>query len=63
MAKVVHSHEKKQDFIDIICSMSDTEINDYIKAHGKPPKLVLMYDIIDRNRDLMEFKSDECRDT
>lgn len=34
--------EKKRDFIKLIASMSDTEINDYIIQHGKPPKLVVM---------------------
>lgn len=41
------THDKKDDFIKIISSMTDTEINDYIKAHGKGPKPVVMCRIIE----------------
>lgn len=42
------STEKKRDFITILASMTDTEINDYIKRHGKGPKPVVMCRIIDK---------------
>lgn len=45
MAKI-KSTSKKRDFIAEISSMSDTELNDYIKAHGKPPKPVRLYHLI-----------------
>ena len=42
------TEEKKRDFISILASMSATEINDYILQHGKPPKLVVMARVIDK---------------
>ena len=36
------STKNKRDFIALLASMSDNEINDYIKAHGKGPKKVRM---------------------
>ena len=50
MASVKKSTDNKQDFIQFIAQMNNTEINDYIKAHGKPPKKVAMYDIIDKSK-------------
>lgn len=44
----IKSTSKKRDFIAIISSMSDTQLNDYIKSHGKPPKPVRLYHIIDK---------------
>ena len=40
------THEKKRDFIQLLMSMTDTEINDYIKRHGKGPKPVVMCTIV-----------------
>lgn len=45
------THENKRDFIQLLCMMSDTEINDYIKRHGKGPKPVVMCTIVERNND------------
>ncbi len=42
----VKSTDKKRDFIALLASMSDNEINEYIKIHGKPPKKVLLYRLI-----------------
>lgn len=42
------THENKRDFIQLLMSMSDTEINDYIKRHGKGPKPVVMCTIVER---------------
>lgn len=39
----------KKSFIQILSMMSDTEINDYIKRHGKPTKKVEMCRIINKN--------------
>ena len=50
MASLKKSTDNKQDFIQFISSMSNTEINDYIKAHGKPPKKVVMFDIVDKSK-------------
>ena len=47
MAKI-KSTSKKRDFITEISSMSDTELNDYIKAYGKPPKPIRLYHIINK---------------
>ena len=41
-------YDKKRDFIQILSMMSDTEINDYIKTHGKPPKPVVMCRIVNK---------------
>lgn len=41
------SHIKRRDFIETISSMSDKELNDYIKTHGSPPKPVAMVRLID----------------
>lgn len=30
----------KNEFIDILISMSDVEINEFIKKNGKPPKRI-----------------------
>ena len=38
----VKSTEKKRDFIKILSSMRDVEINDFILKNGKPPKQVIM---------------------
>ena len=35
------TYDKKQDFIELLASMSDNDINEYIKRHGKKPKKVL----------------------
>lgn len=43
------THNNKEDFIKIISMMSDTELNDYIKTHGKQPKPVNMCRIIEKN--------------
>lgn len=40
------TYEKKRDFIQILSMMSDTQINDYIKTHGKGPKPVVMCTIV-----------------
>lgn len=45
------THDKKRDFIQLLCEMTDTEINDYIKMHGKGPKPVEMCVIVERNKD------------
>ena len=42
--------DKKNDFIELISQMTDTELNDYIKIHGKPPKKVRMYHLIDKEK-------------
>ena len=46
MSKVKRTEQCKKDFISIISSMTDNEINEYIKAHGKPPKPIEMCTII-----------------
>ena len=45
------THENKRDFIQLLTMMSDTEINDYIKRHGKGPKPVVMCVIVDKDKD------------
>ena len=35
------TYDKKQDFIQLLASMSHNDINEYIKRHGKKPKKVL----------------------
>lgn len=44
------TYNKKRDFIQLISSMSDKELNDYIKYHGSKPKPVIMCDIIDKSK-------------
>ncbi len=44
------THEKKKDFIDKLMMMTDTELNDYIKKYGKPPKPCIMVSIVDKNK-------------
>ena len=43
------THENKRDFIKILTSMSDVELNEYIKTHGKPPKQVIMCRVVKFN--------------
>lgn len=52
MAKATKTYNKKQDFIALISMMSDTELNQWLKEHGKKPKPVMMYRIIDKDRDI-----------
>ena len=40
--------DKKKDFIEFISQMTDTQLNDYIKSHGKPPKKVRLYHLVDK---------------
>ena len=40
----------KEDFINTLIQLSDTELNDYIKKHGKPPKKVRLYHLIDKDK-------------
>ena len=40
------TYEKKEDFIQVLESLTDKEINDYIKKKGKPPKIVMMCHMI-----------------
>lgn len=40
------THDKRRDFIQLLASMSDVEINEYIKNHGKPPKPVVMCRVV-----------------
>jgi hypothetical protein len=42
------THDNKRDFIKLLMSMSDVELNDYILKYGKPPKKVLMCRIINK---------------
>ena len=46
------THDKKRDFIQLLSMMSDTEINDYIKRHGKGPKPVVMCVIVDKEKNI-----------
>jgi len=46
------SHKKKNDFIQILMSMTDVEINEYIKSHGKPTKPVNMCRIVESKNNL-----------
>ena len=43
--------QKRRDFIDVLTSMSQNEINEYIKTHGKPPKPILLYRLIESIKD------------
>ena len=43
------THNSKKDFIKILSSMTDTEINDYIKKYGKGPKPVIMCTIVNKD--------------
>lgn len=44
------THDKKKDFIQIISSMDNNELNNYIKRHGPDPKPVVMFRIIDKKQ-------------
>ena len=44
------THKKKRDFIQILSMMTDTQINDYIKTHGKGPKPVVMCTIVEDDK-------------
>ena len=50
----VKSTAKKRDFIALLAQMSDNDINEYIKVHGKPPKKVLLYRLIKKEDDKNE---------
>ena len=38
--------KKKRDFIALISAMDETELNNFIKMNGKPPKPVVMCRIV-----------------
>ena len=46
------THDKKDDFIKLLASMSHNDINDYIKRHGKKPKPVLACRVVKENKSL-----------
>ena len=50
--------ENREDFISLLASMDATEINEYIKKYGKPPKTVRLYKLIN-NKEMTyeEFRS------
>lgn len=50
MGKVQKTTFKKQDFINLLTSMSHNEVNEYIKSHGKPPKKIRLYHLIDSEK-------------
>lgn len=50
MGKVQKTTFKKQDFINLLASMNHNEINEYIKSHGKPPKKIRLYHLIDNEK-------------
>jgi len=43
--------KKRRDFIDVLVSMNQNEINDYIKTHGKSPKPIQLYRLIESCKD------------
>ena len=44
------TYDKKRDFIKIISSMTNTELNDYIKQYGSEPKPVVMCRMVDKSK-------------
>ena len=42
--------KSKPDFITQISGMDATQINNYIKTHGKPPKKVRMYHVVNKKK-------------
>lgn len=40
------THDNKDDFIQKLAMMTPAEINEYIKQHGKPPKMTYMCHIL-----------------
>lgn len=45
------TYNKKKDFIELLASMTDTQLNDYIKTHGKRPKPVVMCTIVKERKE------------
>ena len=45
----------KRDFINLISGMTNTELNDYIKSHGKPPKQMRMFTVINNETEIGEW--------
>ena len=52
----VSSTEKKENFIETLMSMSDIEINEFIKTHGKQPKYLSPFVKIDPNNSGTKIK-------
>jgi hypothetical protein len=44
------SDNKKEQFIRILTSMTNVELNDYIKSHGKGPKMVQMCVLVKKDK-------------
>ena len=45
------TYNNREDFIKKISSMTDTELNNLIKAKGKPPKKVIMARIVSKTEE------------
>ena len=50
------TYDKKQDFIQLLASMSHNDINEYIKRHGKKPKPVLVCRVVKEDNDGWWFR-------
>lgn len=48
MPKLRGPTNKKEDFLDELMRFSPDELNEYIKANGKPPKSVRLYHMVDK---------------
>lgn len=48
------THEKKKDFIERISSMTDKELNDYIKRNGSEPKKIPLCYSIDKEGNIID---------
>ena len=48
------SKEKKKDFIERISSMTDKELNDYIKRNGSEPKKIPLCYSIDKEGNIID---------
>lgn len=47
---MIKTYNKKRDFIELLSSMDNNQINEYIKKYGSKPKPVNMVVVIDKNK-------------
>lgn len=48
------TYDKKKDFIMLISSMTDKELNDYIKRNGSEPKKIPLCYSIDKDGNIID---------
>lgn len=49
------TYNKKEDFLLLLSSMTNNELNDFIKNHGSKPKKIPMCYLLDKNKNIINL--------